>query len=210
MSVVVGMHWAGGGVQAFLDFLPSGCAYFFVCLHCNSKRKLQLLVLMLSCVCLFVIVQGFIELRGADLLGMNLNNYPYLLPMTSDTGELFFRLKGLGMINDPNDLGQLIVCVLPLLFIFWTPKRPLKNIPLVILPACVLLLGVFLTHSRGALLALLAIVIVALRRRIGTVPSLLLAGGLFAAASAAHFTGGREISAAAGEDRTSGVRASNF
>jgi len=62
---------------------------------------------------------------------------------------------------------------------------------------------VFLTHSRGALLALIAIAIVSMRRRIGTLPSFLLAGILFAAAMALNFTGGREISAEQGADRTS-------
>jgi O-antigen ligase len=52
------------------------------------------------------------------------------------------------------------------------------------------------------MLALLSIVIVAGRRRIGLVPSIVIAAGLFLAATALNFTGGREISATAGEDRT--------
>jgi O-antigen ligase len=48
----------------------------------------------------------------------------------------------------------------------------------------------------------MAISIVAARRRIGILPALLLAGGLFAAAMALHFTGGRGISTETGSDRT--------
>jgi hypothetical protein len=44
---------------------------------------------------------------------------------------------------------------------------------------------------------------VAARRRIGTLPALLLAGALFASAMALQFTGGRAISAESGADRTS-------
>ena len=95
-------------------------------------------------------------------------------------GKSLIRLRGLGEINDPNDFGQLIVCVIPLMFIFWRAKKMLRNIVFVILPVCALLLGVYLTHSRGALLALIAMAVVAARRRIGTVPALLLAGALFA------------------------------
>ena len=122
--------------------------------------------------------------------------------MRNDQGQLFYRLRGLGLINDPNDFGQLLVCVIPLLFFFWRPKKLFLNIAFVILPVCVLLFGVFLTHSRGALLALMAMAIVAARRRIGTVPALVLAGVLFAGAMALHFTGGRQISAESGSDRT--------
>ncbi|HEY1254032.1 MAG TPA: O-antigen ligase family protein [Terracidiphilus sp.] len=62
--------------------------------------------------------------------------------------------------------------------------------------------GTYLTHSRGALLALMAIIIGAARRRIGTMPAVVLGIALFAASMALHFTGGREISTEAGEDRT--------
>jgi O-antigen ligase len=87
-------------------------------------------------------------------------------------------------------------------FIFWRPKKTLQNIAFVTLPVCALLYGAYLTHSRGGMLALLAIVVVAARRRIGTLPALLLVGGLFVASMALHVTGGRDISADAGEDRT--------
>ena len=44
--------------------------------------------------------------------------------------------------------------------------------------------------------------VVAARRRIGTLPALVVAGSLFVAAMALHFTGGRGISAESGADRT--------
>ena len=71
----------------------------------------------------------------------------------------------------------------------------------VLLPVSALLFGAFLTHSRGSVLALLAMTVVAARRRIKTLPALLLAGVLFAAAMAMQFTGGRDISVDNGTDR---------
>jgi O-antigen ligase len=207
LSVFIGVRWAGGAVQAFLDFIPNAFAFFLVCLHCNTKRKLQVLVLMLLFVCLFVIGHGYAEqIYGpppSAAVHHEVEGSPYLLVMGNSAGQSFFRLRGLGEINDPNDFAQLIVCTIPLMFIFWRAKRTLRNFVLVILPVCVLLFGVFLTHSRGALLALMAVAIVASRRRIGTLPSLLLAGAGFVAASVLHFTGGRDISESAGADRIS-------
>jgi O-antigen ligase len=216
LSVLSAAQWAGGALKAFLGFIPNAFAYFLVCLHCNSKKKLQVIVLMLLFVCLFVIAHGYSDLlhgvpqsgplqSGAtESAGSNLwdMEHPYLLAMRSDAGEVIYRLRGLGLINDPNDFGQLIVCVIPLVFIFWRAKKMLWNIGFVIFPVCALLFGVFLTHSRGALLALMAVAIMAARRRVGTLPALLLAGGVFAAAMALNFTGGRDISANAGSDRT--------
>jgi hypothetical protein len=219
LSVLIAERWPGGSVTAFLEFIPNALAYFLVCLHCSSKRKLQVVVLMLLFVCLFVIARGSLDLLHGvperatmqtgqddtaeiDPIDLWNSDHPYLLATREPKGELLYRLKGLGEIADPNDFGQLTVCVIPLMFLFWRSKKVLPNIAFVILPVCLLLFGVFLTHSRGALLALTAVAVVAARRRIGTVPALLVAGGLFVAAMALHFTGGREISAQSGADRT--------
>ena len=206
ISIFAGLRWAGGAVQAFLDFIPNAFAFFLVCLHCNTKRKLQVLVLMLLFVCLFVIGHGYSEqMHGvaAAALQHGEDGPAYLLAMRNNAGEWFYRLRGLGEINDPNDFAQLIVCTIPLMFIFWRPKKTLRNTALVLLPVGILLYGDFLTHSRGSLLALLAVAIVASRRRIGTIASLLLAGVGFIAASLLHFAGGRDISESAGADRIS-------
>ncbi len=206
LSVFIGVRWAGGAVQAFLDFIPNAFAFFLVGLHCNTKRKLQILVLMLLFVCLFVVGRGYAEqMHGiaASAVQNGGDGPPYLMAMRNNAGEWFYRLRGLGEIHDPNDFAQLLVCTIPLMFIFWRAKKMLRNFAFVIMPVCILLSGIFLTHSRGALLALLAIVIVASRRRMGTIASVLLAGAGFVAASLFHFAGGRDISESAGADRIS-------
>jgi hypothetical protein len=212
LSIFFGMHWISGAIQAFPAFLPFAFAYILVCLQCNSKKKLQALVCMLLFVCLFVIAHGVIELHsevsGSSLLqsetgrgtaNSNLpgSKYPYLFESSRGEERSLYRLRGLGVINDP-----LLVCVMPLAFIFWRTKKMIRNMAFVILPLCILLYGAYLTHSRGALLALIAMMIVTARRRIGLLPALVLAGGLLATAMALSFTGGRAISAEEGAGRT--------
>jgi O-antigen ligase len=211
LSVYFGTHYITGALQAFPAFLPCAFAYFLMCLFCDSIKKIKIIILMLLFVCLFVIAHGYIDLmRGVPLSAttgdVNLNlwdmQHPYLFTQPNLAGEFLYRLRGLGPIHDPNDFGQLVVCVIPLLFVFWRPKHTPRNIVFVALPVSVLLYGVFLTHSRGALLALMAIMIVAARRRIGALPALLIAAIVFVSAMALNFTGGRDISASAGSDRT--------
>lgn len=73
LSVLISTGWATQAASTFLGFLPNGgLAYFLVCLHCNSKKKLQVLVLMLLFVCLFVIAHGYIDL----LHGVPVNGPP--------------------------------------------------------------------------------------------------------------------------------------
>jgi hypothetical protein len=197
--------WAGGALIAFQEFIPNAFAYFLICLHCNTKKKLQFVVLTMMFVCGFVIAKGYQDLREqtspASAVYPTEMDRPYLISQASDNGDVFYRIRGQDFISDPNDLAQLIVCVIPLVFIFWKPKSTLRNIAFVIVPVCVLLYGAFLTHSRGSVLALMAMTIVAGRRRIGTIPSVLLAVGGFAAATAMNFAGGRDISIESGAGR---------
>jgi hypothetical protein len=190
MSILFSMRWAGGGVQAFIGFIANSClAFFLVFLHCDSKKKLQVIVFMLFFVCLFVIARGSFDLshvvmengpiqldqsddERADAIDQWNIDHPYLY-VTYQNEQPLYRLRGLGLISDPNDFGQLAVCVLPLMFFFWRPKSPLNTVT-VILPVCILLYGIYLTHSRGALIALAAVGIVSMQRRLGTVPALVL------------------------------------
>ena len=213
---ILATGWVGGAFTAFQKFIPGAFAYFLVCLHCNTRKKMQILVLMLISVSLFVIIEGNLELihsaspQGSETLPGDITDtvtlntsvwnagHPYLFAQQTASGEWIYRIRGMDQINDPNDFGQLLVCVVPLVFIFWCPKKLVRNTLVVLLPVCGLLYGTFLTHSRGALFSLLAMVIVAGRRRIGTVPAVLLAGALFIAAFANGFTGGRDISSGSG------------
>jgi hypothetical protein len=205
VSVLVATGWAGGGVKMFLDFIPNAFAYFLVCLHCNSKRKLQILILLILFVCLFDIALGYNDLRHQPPPSVSEEQVsretPYLMPERIGSGEWIYRIRGQDFLNDPNDLAQLIVCCIPLTFFFWRPRKLFRNTVFVLLPVSALLFGAFLTHSRGSVLALLAMIVVAARRRIKTLPALLLAGVLFVAAMAMQFTGGRGISVDNGTDR---------
>jgi O-antigen ligase len=161
---------------------------------------------MMLFVCLFVIGQGLAEMHRGLPTGLaareaDMSN-SYFIGQSNDQKEWIYRLRGQGQINDPNDFAQLIVCTLPLMFFFWKKNRSVQNFFVVLVPVGILLWGAFLTHSRGSILALVAVLMMALRKRIGTVPSLVLAGLLFAGATATGYTGGRGISTTAGEDRT--------
>ncbi len=216
LSEAISNHYIGGGIQAFESFIPNGIAFFFVAIHCTTKRRLQVIVATIFLVCVIVIGNGYRDLLldvpdSAPPPGVGVGNpvehgataSPYLYRQMNNSGQWIFRLKGRGQISDPNDFAQLIVCLLPMIFAFQRPKSSLANFLFVFVPTGILLFGLYLTHSRGGLLALSAILVVAGRRRIGTVPAMALAGCLFLGAMAMQFTGGRNISADAGEDRTS-------
>jgi hypothetical protein len=223
LSIAIGFHYPRFAFTECKEFLPNAFAYFLIILHCRTRLRLKILTLLLFGVCLFVIVKGVAEIRAdggfvplrsdededfkeIDPEAVQAKNQSdvitYLTPQWNKDGSVTWRLKGQNFLNDPNDFGQLLVCVLPLTFIFWRPRQLVLNLAIVGPMMATISFGIYLTHSRGALLASVAVAIVAFRRKIGAIPSLILGGGLLVGAMAMGATGGREISASAGQDRT--------
>jgi O-Antigen ligase len=207
LSILIGVRWLGGALQGFLGFIPNAFGYFLVVLHFNSIKKLKALVVMLVFVCVLVTIRGGYDMARVAAtetpIAGGATDSPYAMAQRNSNGDWIFRLMGLGEINDPNDFAQLIVCTVPLLFVFWQRKHILASVALIVPVFGVLLTGLYLTHSRGGIVALAAVIVMGFRRRIGTVLSAVLGGALVVAAIALNATGGRDISAEAGSDRTS-------
>ena len=180
---------------ALLAFIPNALTFYLIVLNCKKKVHLELIILTLLFACIFTLVRGSLALRADDLTN------PYLLSQGNDAGDMIIRIRGMSFINDPNDYAQLMVSLIPCLFFFWKKKSNFRNSIVVILPAAALVYAMFLTHSRGAIVALLAVIVFAGRRKVGTVFSAVGGGLLFILSMAAGWTGGREISVGAGSDR---------
>jgi len=199
MCIAVLMSFVFNGLvrlapAAIFDFLPNAFTFFFVLLNCKTKRHLQMIIFVLLCAGLFTIYKGQVALSAGNL------DSPYLIT-ARDAAVPFPRLRGLAFINDPNDFSQFLVSLIPCLFFFWVPKKFPRNFLFVLVPAGLLLYGMFLSHSRGGIIAFLAVVTVAGRRKIGTIPSVILAGIMFVVATVIGWSGGRDISAGSGADR---------
>lgn len=179
---------------ALYDFLPDCFAFFLIVLNCQTKRRMQAVILTLVLASFWVIINGGIALNA----GIAIN--PYVFDQGYE-GVHVLRLRGLGFVHDPNDLAQVLVSLMPCMFFFWKPKKSAWNFLFVLLPSCVLFAGVFLTHSRGALVAVMAVIAIVVYRRFGLVAATLMAVATFALSSALSWSGGRDISVEAGNDR---------
>ena len=187
--------WMGAAPRGLYSFFPCIFVYFLVLLNCKTVFHLRLIVLVLLMVCAFVIANGLLGIHA------NLAESPYLYDQVNGDGSHTPRLRGLSFINDPNDLSQVLVSLVPLMFFFYRKGRSALNLLFVAAPVLLLVVGLYLAHSRGAALALAAVILLAVRRRIGTVPALVISGTLFAGTSALSWSGGRETSVEAGSDR---------
>ena len=103
------------------------------------------------------------------------------------------RIRGLGVLHDPNDLAAGLVVALALLGAGWVPGARLRNVLLVVAPGIAFGYGVFLTHSRGGTLALVVTLAGTFARRLKRQTTILVMIGLLGAVVAMDFAGGRKL-----------------
>jgi len=190
--------WFGGVLFTLETFVPALIVFFLTCIHVNSWNRLRILALVMSSI-------AFLFLGHAlwDLYAGNLNS-PYLFNMNLNTGLSRFsivRIRAVGYLADPNDFGQFLIVILPLFSLLRKNGRKIRNLGFVIVPSCLVIYGVYLTHSRGAMIALLVLAIFITRNRLPLPVSIGFGGMLYAGMMALGFTGGRDVSIASGSDR---------
>jgi putative inorganic carbon (HCO3(-)) transporter len=191
--------WFGGVLVSWQAFLPSAAIFFFVATNVTTIRRLKVVTLAAVASCMIVVVEALCGYYGR-FRGDTFVLHDYLFSHDEVVGNLF-RLRGVGFLNDPNDFAQILLVALPLLFITWRPRRLVHNSLLVCMPACVLLWAIYLTHSRGALIGSVVLILMAARERLGATASAVLTGALALGMMALDFTGGRAISASEGAER---------
>ena len=187
--------WFGSAPRGVMEFLPDVFVYVLIVTHCRGKRSLQLVTLTLFLASCYVIARGALAVQAHDA------HSPYIYSQGIGNEDYILRIRGLSIIGDPNDFAQVLVSLVPCMFFFAHPRRRFRNMMILVPPIAVLIAGLYLTHSRGAMLALVAVMVLAFRRKIGTIPAAILGGGALTAATALSWSGGRQISMEAGADR---------
>ncbi len=192
--------WLGGVVESWRIFLPSAAVFFFIVTNVTTVRRMKIVSLAAVGSCLAVTVEalcGYYAGYHGEMFVLVTNIFS---PQEDVIGQLT-RIRGAGFLSDPNDLAQILLIALPLAFIAWRRGRMVANVFVVLVPAALLLWTTYLTHSRGGLIALAAVALMAARKKLGTTTSAVLAGAFVLGMLALDFTGGRGISAADGADR---------
>jgi len=195
--------WFGGVAESFYAIVIPAFFLFLIPLNVDTSARRKIVVLALFCSMLGLSLAGIRDYRLAPeeskfvmLQGVDVDDEA---AATEDLPTLY-RLKAQGLIDDPNDFAQMLLITVSLSFIWWS-RNWLTNVLFVLLPASILLYAVYLTHSRGALVAIVVMVAVAFRRRFRLLGSVTLAAAVAIALLLSRFTGGREIGMSGGADR---------
>lgn len=163
---ILATGWVGGALQQLLDFAPILVAFVVLANALDSERRLRV-VMMLFVLCATLLAwHGMYQLShgGIGWTGAGLSDDR--------------RIQYVGIFHDPNDLGLLFVMVLPMaVYLLRRHGAKFLGRALWLVCACMLVYGIYLTKSRGAMLALAAMLGVYVWRKRGAVLAVLLGGG---------------------------------
>jgi putative inorganic carbon (HCO3(-)) transporter len=168
MMSEVANGWSGGALAQAAKFGPNVIAFFVLSTAVAVSRKRVVITFAVFSLCAIVLALHGIDQfnNGIGWTGMG---------MSEDR-----RIQYVGIFNDPNDLGLLFVSALPMAFYLSARGGFFLGRVFLLSGAALLLYGVYLTNSRGALLAVIFIFAVYLSLKRG----LLTAGVLSAAGTA--------------------------
>ena len=136
--------WPGGAVQRFLDLVPAMTAVLLVSQASHSPKNLRKIMWLLCVAAVVLTIHGIEQVK----LGEGWTGMP-----TVENG----RIQYVGIFSDPNDMAMVLVMAMPMALLLsgrggWLGLRRLFWWAL----SLALLYGVFLTDSRGAFLAVMA------------------------------------------------------
>ncbi|MBV8206220.1 MAG: O-antigen ligase family protein [Acidobacteria bacterium] len=214
--------WWGGLNEVYTHVAPSVICVFLILANVDTLFRIRATMITLL-VCSAVLVgqgiAGYYTGYGCDSVTRwaedpdnahckyAMQQYSFT---TDESGEhrggFIWRIRSVGVLEDPNDFAQFMLVLLPLVWIAYRKRHAFRNLFVVFIPTAYFLYGMYLTRSRGGLIGLGFLLLFAFRKRLNTVNATLLSAFAVIGLVALNFAGGRSMSAAAGADRVAAWR----
>jgi putative inorganic carbon (HCO3(-)) transporter len=216
--IIVWMTWSvlvtGSGSEAFdkvLGFIKSPLtAFLLVILNVTTVRRVRVVALVLTIPAVFLAIRtasdyqthleevarshrGDLETEGADSTWDNPSEQTGE-PVPKFAPDDNFRVMNKGLFGDPNDLALTLIAILPFTLALRRKAAPIRNVLLVWIPVAVIVYGVYVTRSRGGVLALACVLGLLVRHKLGNSMSLATAGIAVVGLLGAGFVGSRSMS----------------
>jgi O-antigen ligase len=147
--------WIPGLIEAGTEFLSTLVMYLLIANLVNTRRRLGIVINLIVILTIVLALQGIVQyFTGTGFGGQ-------------ETYE--GRIQAIGIFSDPNDLGLALVMVLPFVFLKLLDRsKPWEKL-LALLAIGVLTWALYLTQSRGGLMAFGALMMILFSRRMGKV-----------------------------------------
>jgi len=143
--------YVGGMIFSFQSFLVLFVLFFLILNGIDSEFKFKVMIWLIIIQTVILVPQGIYQVQhGYGWAGQQITINPHVL------GEV--RINWVGIFNDPNDLALLFVVSVGLLLPFIFGRSVYIQRLLSVFLVGMLFYGIYLTNSRGGLLALMATV----------------------------------------------------
>ena len=199
ISALIPHRLYGANLRTLTEVAPNVLAYFLGIIYFRTPGQLRLLRALLVFVAMFVLVNGLMELPYAHASQFET---PYVMAHVNSLNIMDYRIRGLGMLHDPNTYAQFLLLILPLLFVSKNDTGlGLQGWATALVLSGCFLFAIYLSGSRGAVLGLAALAGLYLIRKLRTTGAVLtsILGGLVLLGVNAYST--RTISISGGMDR---------
>ena len=198
--------------EKVLGFAKSSLtAYLLVILNVTSVRRVRAIALFLTIPAVFLAVRtiddykshaaavaqaarGDLDAAGAGSEWDQPEPNPEAEPKPQFSPDQDFRVMNKGLFGDPNDLALTLIAILPFTLAMRRRGALVRNLVLVWLPVAVILYGIYVTRSRGGVLALACVIGLLVRHRLGNSLSVATTGVMVFALLGAGFVGSRSMS----------------
>jgi len=209
-TVVVTPASSSENFDKVLGFVKSATtAFLLVILNVTTVRRVRAVAFVLTIPAVFLAVRtasdyqthleevsrhtrGDLETEGADTTWDSNEPSGEAAPKFAPDDE--FRVMNKGLFGDPNDLALTLIAILPFTIALRRRASPVRNVLLVWLPVAVIIYGIYVTRSRGGVLALACVLGLLVRHRLGNSLSLATAGIAVVGLMGAGFVGSRSMS----------------
>ncbi len=179
--------WFRASLYAFAEFGMVVCIYFLVSVNAFTLSRVRALAGAV-CICAVILaIRGILAYHGV------IGEASLVLERVEAGFGYLRRIRAYGVLNDPNDFAQFLLVALALLGVFWKKNNLVLNAAFLSVPAGILIWGVYLTGSRGAMVGLAVILLVVVSSRMGRLPAIALTALFFLVLVGAQFGAGRDL-----------------
>jgi putative inorganic carbon (hco3(-)) transporter len=187
--------WYGGAYEAVLQFSVEFISCVLIAASANSQNKVRWIGTGLIFVAFYYAVNCTMALSfGIAREKFVLEQWLGTDALTGDPTYLY-RTKGLGLVEDPNDLAQVYLTAMPFLWLLWRNRNFVWNFLVVLIPTSFLFFAIYQTSSRGALVGIFVLLALLLKDKMGFAGPVVSAGFAAFLLLVVGFGGGRTVSA---------------
>ena len=200
-SRILALHWFGGALIVLEEFGITVIVFAVAIVNVSTLKRLRIVLGVIAFLAVVLVFQSILAVH------FGLFAEQLILVERLELGNTLNRVRGTGFMMDPNDLAQTFVMAFPFLGLAWRKGYLPRNMVLVVFPMLLLLYGVYLTHSRGAILSLLVMTMVASAKKVGRLGAIVLGAAGALGAVAFNFAGGSRAVGGADASATNRIEA---